>query len=425
MPYSTELLDNIPKHAGTIVVPPATGYPIEALGEIYTNADMFEDLTILGMHSPQEWPYHPEIRRVSTFFSSADRSCYRPSDGSMPSVEAVDVHFSGMFDYMKNQGQRQRPDLVVALATVARNGMRSLGTNGDYTHALIDYGVPVYVFEHPDMPWVNGNQFSEKQVVGVTQATHKLHEVASKTSTHADIDQRIASHISNLVPDQATLQLGVGYLPGLVLENVADRVKDIWSEALNNSMTKLRRGIQIVGTVALGDHELWKFMNNNPDVTILPAHITNDANQIRRRNITSINQAMAVTLRGETVVGVGHRYSGAGGQRDFSANASNSIIALHSTRTNADGELISNIIPFAGPNDHIVLPAMDRTKYVVTEHGVAELKGPKAATVADVARQLIYNCVHPDLRDEMFERATDCGYFASGRRRPVLAGASR
>jgi acyl-CoA hydrolase len=424
MKRSNELLAHIPETDGTIVVAPATGCPNEALQIIHDNADAFTHLQILGMYSPKEWPACPNIQRVSTFFSEADRRCYWPPDGVTPSVETADVHFSGMFDYMFDQD----PKLVVVNATPEREGLRSLGTGSDYTHPLIEAGVPVYVVEHADMPWVNGNQFSEERVVGVMPATDDLYRIPTPaTSRDPEIDQLIADNVGQLVVDAAdsrhrvrapaTLQIGVGYLPSLVLDGVSDKIDGIWSEVLTDAMANIRaRMIPIVGTFALGTEVLWKFIDGNPNVSMLPAHVTNSAEEIRRRQIISVNQAMAVTLHGETVVGVGRRYSGAGGQRDFSANAPTAIIALHSTRAAEDGTLVSNILPFVGMNDHLMLSAMDRPTYVVTEYGTAKLRDKGGAdTVRGVARQLIENCVHPDLRGEMWKAAKNIGYLPEGR----------
>ncbi|NPA27303.1 MAG: acetyl-CoA hydrolase/transferase family protein [Chloroflexi bacterium] len=239
-----------------------------------------------------------------------------------------------------------------------------------------------------------------------------------------EVQKRIAEHIAELIPDGATLQLGIGGIPDAVLLYLEDKrdlgihtelfsdgvVKLVEKGVITNERKTLHRGKIIAGFV-LGSQALYDFVDNNAMVEFHPTDYVNDPFVIAQNdNMVAINSAIEVDLTGQVCAdSIGHRfYSGVGGQVDFIRGAARSkggkpIIALPST---AKGGTISRIVATLKPGAGVTTTRND-VHYVVTEYGVAYLHGK---TIRQRVQSLI-QIAHPDFRADLRREARRLGYL--------------
>ena len=175
------------------------------------------------------------------------------------------------------------------------------------------------------------------------------------------MERRIGEHVADLVPDRATLQLGIGAIPtatalaltdkhdlGIHTEMFTDAVVDLVEAGVVTGAAKERNRGKIVTTFLMGSPRLYAFVHDNPMVEMRAVDFTNDTHVIRSfSRMVAINSAIEVDLTGQVVAdSIGHTlYSGVGGQMDFMRGAAlapegRSIIALPSTAAGGDGSRI-------------------------------------------------------------------------------------
>ncbi len=225
---------------------------------------------------------------------------------------------------------------------------------------------------------------------------------------------RMGKYISELIPDGATLQLGIGTIPDAVLRHLtAHRDLGIHSELFSDGVIELvEQGVitgeqktihrgKLVSGMALGSRCLYDFVHDNALIELHPTNYVNDPYVIARHdNMIAINSAIEVDLTGQVCAdSIGPDfYSGIGGQVDFMRGAARSrggkpIIALPST---AKHDTLSRIVAQLKPGAGVVTSRGD-VHYVVTEYGVAALHGK---SIRERARALI-QIAHPKFRDEL------------------------
>jgi 4-hydroxybutyrate CoA-transferase len=293
------------------------------------------------------------------------------------------------------------------------HGFCSLGTSVDATLAAVHSARTVVAQLNPLMPRTLGDSFVHVDqidlAVEVSQPPHE-HPVA----TIGDVERQIGEHVADLVPDGATLQLGIGAIPaavgvalrgkrdlGVHTELFTDTVVDlVEAGALTGEAKEINRG-KIVSAFVLGTSRLYRFIDDNPMVEMRPVDYTNDTAVIRRfRRMVAVNSAIEVDLSGQVVAdSIGSRlYSGVGGQMDFIRGAAlaeegRAIIALPSTAAGGSASrIVSSLRAGAG-----VVTTRAHVRTLVTEWGVAELFG---RSLAERAHALI-TIAHPDFREQL------------------------
>ncbi len=237
-----------------------------------------------------------------------------------------------------------------------------------------------------------------------------------------DIDRRIAQRVAEFVVDGCTLQTGIGGIPGMVVSLLAEGDGGdygVHSEMFTTGLMRLHQAGKVsnkhkgiftgmsITTFALGEAPLYDWLIDNADVRFLPVRVVNSPELISRNSkMVSINGALAIDLAGQTVADTlsGHQFSGIGGHEDFVASSGleledRSLICLRST-TVVDGELTSRILTKHVPGAIITTPR-HQMDVVVTEHGVAELRGQ---TVRERARRLAA-IADPVFRDQLLDDA--------------------
>jgi acyl-CoA hydrolase len=233
-----------------------------------------------------------------------------------------------------------------------------------------------------------------------------------------DVERRIGEFVADLVPDGATIQMGIGAIPaavgaalmskrdlGVHTEMFTDTVVDLVEAGVINGSRKERNRGKIVAAFVMGSPRLYEFVRDNPMVEMRPVDFTNDTHVIRSfSRMTAINSAVEIDLTGQIVAdSIGHRmYSGVGGQLDFVRGASlalegRAIIALPSSAMGgARSRIVASIQEGAG-----VVTTRAHARTVVTEHGIAELWG---RSLRERAKALIA-IADPAFREDLLAEA--------------------
>jgi len=233
-----------------------------------------------------------------------------------------------------------------------------------------------------------------------------------------DVERRIGEQIAEMVPDGATVQMGIGAIPsavasalhgkrdlGIHTEMMTDVVLDLVEAGIVTGSQKEINAGRVVATFMLGSERLYRWVDDNPMVEMRSAEYTNDTAVIRRfKRMVAINSAIEVDLTGQVCAdSIGSRmYSGVGGQMDFVRGAAladdgRAIIALPST---AAGGTASRIVPFLRQGAGVVTTRA-HVETIVTEWGAAEMHG---RSIPERARQLIA-IADPQFRDELESEA--------------------
>jgi acetyl-CoA hydrolase len=245
-------------------------------------------------------------------------------------------------------------------------------------------------------------------------------------SGDSSVVEKIAGYIAELIPDGATLQLGIGAIPNAVLkylsgkkdlglhtEMFSDGVIDLVERGvLTNSRKSLHPG-KIVAGFMLGTRRLYEWADDNPLIEMHRTEYVNDPFVIaQNERMVAVNSAIEVDLTGQVCAdSLGPKlYSGIGGQLDFIYGAARSrdgvpIIALPSTAVLKDGSLVSRIAGMLKQGAGVTT-SRSHVHYVVTEYGVADLYGK---TIRQRARALVA-VAHPDFRQRLQQQAAELHY---------------
>ena len=313
------------------------------------------------------------------------------------------------------------PDcFIVTVSKMDKAGYFSLGTNPDYGATVIRKAKKVIVEVNENMPRTFGECLVHiSDVDMIVENTEPLMQTI--IGGGGPEDDKIGQLIAERIPDGATLQMGIGAVPNSVMSKLTSH-KDLGlhSELFSPPMVDLiKRGVlngskksllpyKHVFTLALGDKEMFEFMDDNPSIVGYPVSWVNNPSVIRKNDtMISVNAAIEVDLTGQVnseSLG-GHQFSGTGGQLDFvrgayASSGGKSFIALHST---AKDGTVSRITPTI-KGGAITDPRMD-VQYIVTEYGVANMKG---LSLQGRARALI-EISHPNFREELSKYAHEKG----------------
>jgi acyl-CoA hydrolase len=360
----------------------------------------------------------PGLRHVSYFLSATTRGPYRAG-----TCDLVPNNFS---DVPRILRQTVRPDLVIAsVSPPDRHGYFSLGCVAAYLATFIGE-VPFFVEVNDQMPRTFGaNQLHMSDVVGWCTTSRPLPEMPPPATDGRD--RKIAELVAERIEDGSTLQVGIGGVPDLVLAALRDHkelgvhtellgtgVVDLVEAGVITGTRKATHRNKIVTTVAHGTQRLYDFVGDNPGVEFHPVEYTNNpANIAREPRMVSINASLEVDFLGQCASeSLGSRYlSSSGGQGDFARGAVASehgaaFIVLHST---ALDDTVSRIVPQLSPGA-AVTTFKNIVDHVVTEYGVAELRG---VPIAERARRLIA-IAHPNFRDELTAQAREVGLLPHG-----------
>ncbi|TVR24552.1 MAG: acetyl-CoA hydrolase/transferase family protein [Anaerolineaceae bacterium] len=312
---------------------------------------------------------------------------------------------------------------VIQVSPPDARGYCSYGVEVGVTKSAAESAGMVIAEVNPNMPRTLGDSFIHlNQIDYVVEVDYPLPEVPSPPPSPEQ--QQIARHVAELVPDGATLQLGIGGIPDAVLRQLGDHnnlgvhtelfsdgVMDmIESGVITNAMKSIHPGKVVAGFI-LGTHALYDYVNDNPIFEMHPTEYVNDPYIIAQNyKMVSINSALEVDITGQVCAdSIGTKfYSGAGGQLDFVRGAVRSqggvsVIALPST---AMGGKISRIAKQLKPGAGVVTTRYD-VHYIATEYGAVDLWG---RSIAERVHGLV-SIAHPDFREELLAYAREQNYI--------------
>jgi acetyl-CoA hydrolase len=321
--------------------------------------------------------------------------------------------------------------LDVALVHVSppdEHGFCSLGVEVGPTKSSAESAEMIIAEVNQQMPRTLGDSFIHVSRLNfIVPVDYTLPEMYMGDEGKSEVTEKIAGYIAELIPDGATMQMGIGDIPDAVLKHlyhkqdlgvhselISDGVIDlVEAGVLTNARKSIHTG-KIVAGIIIGSGRLYNWVDDNPQLEMHPSEYVNDPFVVAQNDrMVAINSAIEVDLTGQVCAdSIGPKpYSGVGGQLDFIYGASRSkggvpIIALPSTTILHDGTVISRVVSMLKHGAGVVT-TRNHVRYVVTEYGVADLYGK---TIRQRASALI-NIAHPDFREDMRRQAVELHYI--------------
>ena len=310
---------------------------------------------------------------------------------------------------------------IMMVAPMDKAGFFSCGTNGDYTIPTARAAKKLIVEVNPKIPRVFGDSSVHISAVdAIVENESPLFTVPFREITN--LDETIGKYIVEMVPDRATLQIGIGGVPNAICKALTNHkdlgihtelmmpslVALIRSGAVTNKFKNLNKHKNVF-TLAAGDEAFYEFLNDNSSMEVYPVDYVNDPYVIGRNDrVISISAFLEVGLDGEVNSEAleGRQYTAPGGQLDFVRGAQlseggKSILTAYSTAAKG---AVSRIVPkIQGPTTD---PRTD-TQYIVTEYGAADMIGKSTAERAEA----LIAIAHPMFREELRDGARKLGYL--------------
>ncbi|HMV16689.1 MAG TPA: acetyl-CoA hydrolase/transferase C-terminal domain-containing protein [Zoogloea sp.] len=400
----------------TIIVPTAVAEPPALLNALSEHRRDFHDVKVSQILAVRKMGYldpttAQHVRHVAYFFSGATRPGFHEDV-----VDFRPSYFSEMPQLIE-RGLMPAEVVFTQASPMDAHGYFSLGLAADYTMAAISKARAVILEVNENVPYAFGNnQVHISQVTALVENNEPVLEVGLPAI--GPVQEAIGKYVADMIEDGSTLQIGYGGIPdavvmqlthkhdlGIHTEMIGDGILTlIESGAVTNRRKNYLPG-KMVATFALGSKKLYNWIDRNPAFEMHPVDFTNDPYLAGLNdNLVSINATLEIDFLGqcgsESLGPI--PYSGTGGQSDFvrAANRSKggkSFIVLPSTAKN---DTISRIVPTLTPGTHVSTSKND-INYVVTEFGVAQLRGK---TAKERTRALI-SIAHPKFRDELTETA--------------------
>jgi acyl-CoA hydrolase len=400
-----------------IIVPTGVGEPPTLLTALSEQLRDFRDVKVAQILAMRKYGYidpasTDHIRHVAFFYGGATRA-----GGQEGWIDFIPNCFSEIPSHIERG--LIPADVVFSMASpMDAHGYFSISLGADYTMAAIARARAVVLEVNPNVPFAYGNcHVHISQVAALVESSEPVLEVGLPKI--GPVQVAIGKYVAELIGDGSTLQIGYGGIPdavvmqlthkhdlGIHTEMIGDGILTlVESGAVTNRRKNYLPG-KMVATFALGSNKLYRFMDRNPALELHPVDFTNDPSLAGLNdNLVAINATLQVDLLGQCgSESLGQLpYSGTGGQSDFvrAANRSRggkSFIVLPSTAKN---DTISRIVPVLAPGTHVSTSKND-VNYVVTEYGVAQLRGKSAK---ERARELI-GIAHPAFRAELTEQST-------------------
>ncbi len=313
---------------------------------------------------------------------------------------------------------------VIHVSPPDQHGYCSYGVEVGVSKTAAEHAKMIIAEVNPNMPRTLGDSFIHvSQIDYFIEVDYELPEV--KPEPASEIQDRIAGHIATIVPDAATLQLGIGGIPNAVLRRLTDHKNlgihtELFSDGvidmieagiITNAAKTIHTGKVVAGFV-LGSRRLFRYIHDNPIFEFHPTEYVNDPFVIARNDrMVSVNSALEVDLTGQVCAdSIGPRFfSGVGGQLDFVRGAARSkdgrtIIALPSTAR--DGT-VSRIVPQLRPGAGVTTGRND-VHCIATEYGIVDLWG---RSIAERVQALV-SIAHPDFREGLLAYAREQNYIS-------------
>jgi len=351
---------------------------------------------------------------------------YAPGFGMILNRKINEAKHSDFLPLMTSDGAAKygsRSDIFICMVTPPnKHGYVNLGLTNFHEMDTIRIGratgrLRVIIGEVNDqMPVILGNNW-----IHVSEFDYFV-ENSTKIPTvgraqPGESERKIGQNVLELINDGDTIQMGLGGIPEAVVAGLEGK-KDLGvltemfpiglhqlveKGIVTNERKPFHKGVTIA-TFCIGDQDMYDYVKENPACEFYPGSYTNNPAFIAQHpNMVAMNMALMIDCSGQIASeGIGHRQvSGSGGQLDFMAGAYYSpggkgVTLMTAARTMKDGTLVSSIVPELPPGTPVTVPRT-YAQYVVTEFGIADLRGK---TRRERAEALI-NIAHPDCRGEL------------------------
>ncbi|WP_415035527.1 acetyl-CoA hydrolase/transferase family protein [Azonexus sp.] len=404
------------RNGDTIVVPTGVAEPPALLHALSDVRHKLHGVVISQILPLRKYAYIDpatveNIRHSAYFYGGATRP-----GGQEGWVDYVPAYFSELPVLIK-RGLTPSEVVFAMVSPMDEHGYFSLSLGPDYTMAAVEKARAVVLEVNPNVPFAYGNcHIHISQVAALTESNDPLFEVGLPKI--GPVQEAIGAHVAEMIPDGATLQIGYGGIPDAVVmqltnkhnlgvhtEMVGDGIMSlVEAGVIDNSRKNINRG-KMLATFALGSKKLYDFIHRNPAVEMHPVDYTNDPCLAGQNdNLHCINATMQIDFIGQCgSETLGWKpYSGTGGQADFvrAANRSNGGKAFIVLPSTAKDDTISRIVPTLTPGTHVTTSKND-INYVVTEFGVAQLRGKTAKQRCEA----LIAIAHPNFRAELREQA--------------------
>jgi acetyl-CoA hydrolase len=395
--------------------------PKELIGGLTRRASQVENVELTHILTFADAPYvQPQYQgsiRVNALFIGPNvRGAVQAGQADFTPIFLSEI--PGLF----RNGQLPLDVALISLSLPDEHGFCSFGVEVGTTKPAAESAKIVIAEVNKQMPRTLGDSFIHvSRLHHIVEVDYPLPDAPQGGSSERHL--QVGRHIAEMIPDGATLQMGIGSIPDAVLKNLgqhkdlgvhtelfSDGVIDMVKAGVITCARKTFHPGKIISGFLFGSQRLYEFAHNNPIIELHPTDYVNDPFNIAQNDrMVAINSALQVDLTGQVCAdSIGPRiYSGVGGQVDFIRGAARSkgglpIIAFLST---AKKDTVSRIVPLLNKGAGVVTTRND-VHYVVTEFGVASLYGK---TVRQRARELI-QIAHPKFRDELTAAARELGY---------------
>lgn len=393
----------------------AAAVPSVLLGALVARAPELRDVSVVHLHTEGPGPHlAPEMaasfRHRALFIGPNARVAVNEGRADYVPIFLSDV------PRLFASGALPLDAVLVNATPPDGHGFCSLGVSVEAMHAAIRAARTVIVQFNRAMPRTLGESFLHVSEIDLAVEVDEPPASVPVPPIGA-VERRIGEFVADLVPDGATLQLGIGAIPAAVAHGLQDKrdlgihtemftdpIVDLVERGVVTGAAKERNRGKIVAAFLMGTERLYRFVHDNPMVEMRSVDFTNDTHVIRTfSRMTAVNSAIEVDLSGQVVAdSIGSRlYSGVGGQMDFIRGAAlaaegRAIIALPSTAAGGGTSRITAVLKEGAG----VVTTRAHARTIVTEWGVAELFGrslrERAAALIEIA--------HPDFREDL--RAT-------------------
>ncbi len=321
---------------------------------------------------------------------------------------------------------------LVHLSPPDEHGFCSLGIETGLTKSPAESARIIIAEVNEQMPRTLGDAFIHiNRIHYIVPTNYPLNETAFSSEGNDEVVEKIASFIAELIPDGATMQMGIGAIPDGVLKHLySKRDLGVHSELFSNGvidlveagvLTNARKTLhpgKIVAGFIIGNKRLYDWVDDNPLIELHPTEYINDpATVAKNERMVAINSAIEIDLTGQICAdSIGTKlYSGVGGQLDFIYGASKAkdgvpIIALPSTTILRDSEgktrLVSRIVSMLKHGAGVVT-SRNHVHYIVTEYGIADLYGKSIRQRS----QALIKIAHPEFRQSLEAEAKELNYL--------------
>ena len=393
----------------------ASGQPQTLLQALAEDFEFYKDVEVINGVLMAEHPLAKKGLESSFRCISFQNSASLRQDWEEGRIDFLPVRYSDVPRVFSRNGPTPLGVALIQVSPPDHQGRFSLGVSASHAYPLALEARTIVAEVNEQAPRTFGPcSLSAEQIDFLVECSAPL--IPYPEIKFGETERRIAGLVAELIPDGATIQIGIGNLPAAILQvlqgkkdlgfhsgMLSDSVVDLVEKgAVTNSRKSVYRG-KIVAGELIGTEKLFRFGHENHLLEMHGAEVSHNAELIGRiDNFMAINSALEIDLTGqinaESLNGV--QISGVGGQFDFVEGAyfsrgGKSITAL--TSSAAKGK-ISRIVSTL-PSRAIVTIPRYMTDIVVTEYGVAQLRGKSNRQRAEA----LIAIAHPDFRDQLRE----------------------